>query len=500
MSVRLGISFLCLQLFIGSLTATPQAHFDELVESGFAGVRFDNDANLGDYILAVSMLEVSPHTDLSTAIETARIIAQRELASVLGSKMSAKTVSETKSTSMTVDGETKEKLTEFFSDFVQVDTNQFLRGAYVYDSRVIKNQIFVGFLLSEVHVKNASSLAALSGGSPSVSFGGSNSPKRDLKVEAIGMAEVRAGQIQQAREDALASARRNAVEHAMGVTVVATGQVRNLDPNSARFKNFSMSLGEVLRSKVLAEGQEGNFYKVKIAALVTAADFSRELGKYMSAIGNPLFYIDYSSGSEIGDEFSIFFKDIGFKITENLSDADYLIRLRSKFIDREHPTTFKVGTQLQLTLEIVDPTNEKVLLVHRNNPRTSTNFLSDPSRRRQIVAERALLGMEDILRDKIGKLIADMVQNGRELEITFRSSRNFDIQFTEFISDQLEWIPGTSNSQSSISFGSLKFSLRYLGATDLLTSTLISETNKNFPKSSLILVSQKPNHLAFSIQ
>jgi len=496
---RSGLTLLFLHLSLSTLVATPQAHFDELVESGFAGVRFDNDANLGDYILAVSMLEVSQHTNLSTAVETVRILAQRELASVLGSKMSAKTVSETKSTSMTVDGETKEKLTEFFSDFVQVETNQFLRGAYVFDSRVIENQIFIGFLLSEVHVKDASNLASLAGGSPSISFDNNHSPKRDLKVEAVGMAEVRGGQLQQAREDALASARRNAVEHAMGVTVVATGQVRNLDPDSARFKNFSMSLGEVLRSKVLAEGQEGRFYKVKIAALVTAADFSRELGKYMSAIGNPLFYVDYSSGNEIGDEFSIFFKDIGFKITENLSDADYLIRLRSKFIDREHPTTFKIGTQLQLTLEIVDPINDKVLLVHRNNPRTSTNFLSDPSRRRQLVAERALLGMEDTLRDKIGKLIADMVQNGREIEISFRGSSKLNEKFTAFISDQLEWIPGTSDSQSTFSPGSLKFSLRYLGATDLLTSTLLSETNKAYPDSSLVLVSLKPNHLTFTL-
>jgi hypothetical protein len=497
--IRSGLTFLFLHLFLSTLVASPQAHFDDLVESGVAGVRFDNDDSLGDYILAVSMLELSQHTNLSTAVETVRILAQRELASVLGSKMTAKTVSETKSTSMTVDGETKEKLTEFFSDFVQVETNQFLRGAYVFDSRVIENQIFVGFLLSEVHVKDASNLASLAGGSPSISFDNNHSPKRDLKVEAVGMAEVRGGQLQQAREDALASARRNAVEHAMGVTVVATGQVRNLDPDSARFKNFSMSLGEVLRSKVLAEGQEGRFYKVKIAALVTAADFSRELGKYMSAIGNPLFYVDYSSGNEIGDEFSIFFKDIGFKITENLSDADYLIRLRSRFIDREHPTTFKTGTQLQLTLEIVDPINQKVLLVHRNNPRTSTNFLSDPSRRRQLVAEKALFGMENTLRDKIGKLIADMVQNGREIEISFRGSSKLNEKFTAFISDQLEWIPGTSDSQSTFSPGSLKFSLRYLGATDLLTSTLLSETNKAYPDSSLVLVSLKPNHLTFTL-
>ena len=88
----------------------------------------------------------------------------------------------------------------------------------------------MAFLLSKKFARDAAEIAALNtgGASGSVSFNGNNTQKKDLRVEAIGMAQVRAGQVQTAREDAMASARRNAVEHAMGVTVVATGQVRNL--------------------------------------------------------------------------------------------------------------------------------------------------------------------------------------------------------------------------------------------------------------------------------
>ena len=484
------------------LYGDPAKHFEELVTEGFGGVRHGSTADLGDYILSVSMSEFPANTDPMLAIETARIIAQRDLAGILGTKMSSKTEIQTTSTTISVDGETKTEIKEFFSDFVETDINQYLRGATVYDSEIIENKIFVAFLLSKKFARDAAEIAALNtgGASGSVSFNGNNTQKKDLRVEAIGMAQVRAGQVQTAREDAMASARRNAVEHAMGVTVVATGQVRNLDPNSAKFKNFSMSLGEVLRSKVLSEGQEGNFYKIKIAALVTAADFSRELGKYMSAIGNPLFYVDRSSGDELGDEFSVFFKDIGFKITTNPRDADYFIRLRSKFLDRKHPLRGTIGTQLQLTLEIVDPFNEKVLLVERNNPRASTNFLSDPDRRRQLVSEKALLSMEDSLREKVSKMIADMVQNGREIEVSFRGGDKLGQPLLDYVSNQLEWIPGTSNPQGSVSFGTLNFKLRYLGSMDLLRSSLQAEIQKNFTTNTISLNVQKTNRIEYLIR
>ena len=405
-----------------TLLSNPVEQFAELVDGGFGGVNYGTTAELGEYILCVSMLEIAPGSDPSTAIETVRILAQRDLASVIGVKISGETVSSTKSTTITIDNQTKTEVIEFFSDVAETQTNQFLRGATVFDSKVVAGSVFVGFMLSKKHTQEAAHLAALATGVPgsAISLGGSDQVKRDLRVEAMGLSAIRSGNLTEARVDAMASARRNAVEHAMGVTVVATGQVRNLDPSSARFKNLSHSLGEVLRSKVLAEGQEGSFYKIKIAALVTAADFSKELGKYMAAIGNPLFYVDRSSGDELGDEFSIFFKDLGFKLTGNPREADYFIRLRSKFIDRKHPTsaaTYRI-TACSLTVEVTDPAQRKGAPGPKeHDPRASTNFLSDPDRRRQIVSERALLSMEKTLREKVSKMVADMVQNGREVEV-----------------------------------------------------------------------------------
>jgi hypothetical protein len=488
-----------LLLVKGLLAGSIEEQFDQIVSTGFGGVEYGATDEHGDYILCVSMLEVSPQSNLTTAVETVRILAQRELAAVMGSEVSGETISESQSRTITIDEKTRTEVIEFFSDISQTETNQFLRGASVYDTRIIGSQIYVGFLLSYKQAQAAANLASFSSGGSNISYA-QTEEKRDLKVEALGLAEIRKGDIETARKNAMASARRNAVEHAMGVTVVATGQVKNLDPNSARFKNLSHSLGEVLRSKVLDEGQEGSFYKIKIAALVTAADFSREVGKYMSAIGNPLFYIDRSSGDELGDEFSEFFKDLGFKLTQASNESDFFIRLRSKFLDRKHPLRGSIGTQLQLTIEIIDPNSEKVLLVQKNDPRQSTNFLSDPDRRRQIVAEDALFSMEDSLREKVSKMIADMVQNGREIEVGFRGASKLGNEFSDFILDQLEWVPGASDATKSSSFGSIQFSLRYLGSMELLQSTLQSEIRKKYKTNSVSLVTQKPNLLEFSIR
>ena len=59
----------------------------------------------------------------------------------------------TSSHTITVDNQTKTEVKEFFSDFIQTDINQYLRGATVFDSRIIENKIYVGFLLSKNMLK-----------------------------------------------------------------------------------------------------------------------------------------------------------------------------------------------------------------------------------------------------------------------------------------------------------------------------------------------------------
>jgi hypothetical protein len=108
--------------------------------------------------------------------------------------------------------------------------------------------------------------------------------------------------------------------------------------------------------------------------------------------------------------------------------------------------------------------------------------------------------MENSLREKVGKMIADMVQNGREIEVSFRGGDKLGQPLLDYVSDQLEWIPGTSNPQGSVSFGTLDFKLRYLGSMDLLRSSLQSEIQKNFTTNSISLNVQQPNRIEYLVR
>ncbi len=130
--LRVASLLLLLPVFFKLEASTPAKYFEELVSEGYGGVRFGNSVELGDYILSVSMSQLAAGTDPSTAIETVRIIAQRDLAGILGTKMSSKTEIKTSSQTITVDNQTKTEVKEFFSDLIQTDINQYLRGATVF--------------------------------------------------------------------------------------------------------------------------------------------------------------------------------------------------------------------------------------------------------------------------------------------------------------------------------------------------------------------------------
>ena len=67
----------------------------------------------------------------------------------------------------------------------------------------------------------------------------------------------------------------------------------------------------------------------------------------------------------------------------------------------------------------------------------------------------------------------------------------------DHVSEQLEWIPGTSQAQGSTSFGAVTFSLRYLGSMDLLRSTLQVEVQKKFSPHKLSLRMQKSTRIEY---
>lgn len=508
--ITLALSLVPLLAAFSSLHAvSPQDKFEELIrEEG--GLATDTSKEEGKYVLAVAAVYLASGTDMSRTLETARMMAQRDLAAFLdGSSVSVEEESRTE-----ISGK---EIKDFFSSVVQTEVKHVLRMANVLDTRVKDDLLFAGFIMSEKRAKEFVQFSGMPKPPPpkwDVEEGERRNPfiapagalPESFQVEAVGIATVNGGGVPDARRNAKANARRNAIEHALGVTMVATGQMVDLDPSSSKFRNFSNAVGRVLNDKVIEEGPEdakkGELYKVRIAANVTAADFGKEFSKFMVALQNPGFYLNQDSGPELTDEFAIFFRNIGFKLTTRTADPDYVIRIRPKFLKRVHPTRRTEGVQLSLTVEISDPINAKILLTSKNDPRLSTSFLGDPDRNRQISAEKAMRSMKKPLTKKIGKLIHDMLQNGREVEIAFQGLPVNGGEFLDATIRHLEWMPGVSEAQGKFDAGGRRtiFTCRYVGSMDLLRNTVVAKTKKKFPGTRLELNRQSANRIEFVLR
>jgi hypothetical protein len=111
----------------------------------------------------------------------------------------------------------------------------------------------------------------------------------DEIVDATGMAPYNAADVPGSKAAALAAAQRSAVELVVGVYVVGKTRV---DKAVAIENNIlANTQGYVKKYQVLSEGKEGNFYKVRIRALVSTDKLRDDLDSMgllrSPAVGNP---------------------------------------------------------------------------------------------------------------------------------------------------------------------------------------------------------------------
>ncbi|HIE51427.1 MAG TPA: hypothetical protein EYP85_06675, partial [Armatimonadetes bacterium] len=99
-------------------------------------------------------------------------------------------------------------------------------------------------------------------------------------VEVDGVGGIKEGNVAAARDEALADARRNAVEQGIGVFVSSETLVENYQLIYDRILTKSRE-GMVANVKVLQEGPDQNFpdqlYRVRIRALVSLVPIAQEL-------------------------------------------------------------------------------------------------------------------------------------------------------------------------------------------------------------------------------
>lgn len=108
-------------------------------------------------------------------------------------------------------------------------------------------------------------------------------------VEAEGLVPYRADDVPGTEAAALAAAQRSAVEKVVGVFVSAKTRVEKAV--TVESKILANTSGYISKYDVLAKGREGDFYRVKIRALVLVkklGDDLRELGiQEVESVGNP---------------------------------------------------------------------------------------------------------------------------------------------------------------------------------------------------------------------
>lgn len=164
-------------------------------------------------------------------------------------------------------------------------------------------------------------------------------------VEVDGVGGIKEGNVAAARDEALADARRNAVEQGIGVFVSSETLVENYQLIYDRILTKSRE-GMVANVKVLQEGPDQNFpdqlYRVRIRALVSLVPIAQELldlNELYQRRGRPRFMVvleEKSLGQEAGThiaetELNRLLTEKGFQVvdpqqTERIRETDQLKR------------------------------------------------------------------------------------------------------------------------------------------------------------------------------
>lgn len=484
---------------------SPKKHFEELVKQD-GGIVVSKNKPDGHFVLAVASVSLATKAqNPNQRLETARLIAQRNVAGFLGEAVAVdeerKTVRIKKKILSELGVKIETKYTEEFRANFRATINRTLRAATVLEAREHDGRLYVGVLLSERTIKAAGVLGKVT---PLV-VPGRELPKEIKGIVALGVAMIVKGNVADARDRALSGAKRLAVEQAFGAMVRASSQLRNLDPATLKGKEFTASFGVVKGFEVLEDGRAGVVCKIRIRATITRRIALADIVKAWQANGAKFHLISGKNpknpGPDLLDSFGEFFEGLGFRLTKRAADADYEINLRAKHLDKRNPVSGRLLTQLQLTVEIRDPKTGRLLLTKANDPRRAVSDLKDPVRRLQICARKACQQMKAELQDKVGQLAMDMIQNGREIQVVFRGVMNTEGDGYKFAENQIEWMPGIRSFRKTVrpKDREIIYGARYGGDMGALQSALSEALQARFGDASPSVLALSANQLVYAV-
>ena len=457
---------------------------------------FGSNKEEGDYFIVLTKTTVSAKMNPNQAEELARIQAKKSIAAFFGQDITANEETSFLSKTVFVDGKEKEEMEETFKSFMRTDISQLLRGAKEISLTKAGDTITSIYLVSDKSKSLSNKLSSASSSELDSSVPEYNSS--DSTVISIGVATIIKNRVDEAKKMALNRAMQNAVEQVLGTMLASTTQVQDLE--KVKSKIFSNTVGFIDNYRIKEEGVSGGSYKINGSFTVSKNKLYDSYKSMLQTIGDPYFYVVAINDKELTEKFWEFFSDLGFKITDKLSAADYIIELNGKFAKRKHPIDKREGTQLSLWIKIFNYDTRKLLFSIKNDPRKACVFIGDAERQHELAIKKALAQVKEPLHHKINSAVMQLVQSGREITINIENYSSAYKRFLNKWEKSIEFIPGVSDLSTDINSDKreVTFTVNYSGKVNNLSDFLNDRLSKEMPKKYLPdLIDQTSNSITF---
>ena len=372
-------------LFLHAAAEVPQpvaALIAEMRETG-STVRGGVSPELGLFVVGIGHARYR-EDDVSLSREIAEANAKKQLTSALEQSFKAKDVV---ALQMTVEND-KAEASAYVSSLTESSVNQLLKGLQMASSgKNAQGEMEVVMYLTAKMLDRTPDLVAaqLQWGDKGV-------------VAAVG--------IDVERTIAEKNALRSAVEQVAGTLVVGKVSVNEREEMHKRLATTAGALVEEYRitkeTKVEAE------FKVEILARVNKRKLYDSYRSYFKCLDNPTFRI-VATDQALIRQFSQFFADKGFSLTNDPSECQYLIKLDGRFRDRPTPgNPQSMGTMLALNIEIVSVDGTKTLLTMNERQAKDSEVLTREQRIEE-VSRRIFNKLETRLHQAIQDMVVRML-------------------------------------------------------------------------------------------
>ena len=303
-------------------------------------------------------------------------------------------------------------------------------------------------------------------------------------VRVVGIGLIVDGKLAPAKREAKQAALQAAVEQVMGTTVI--GQSQLMDNAKAKAKLVSQTVGNIKEYRIVKEGKEGISYIIVLNAKVDKQNILDNYAALVRSMGNPGFTIK-SQDPDLRQALGEFFDSLGFKVTENPADTQFVVDANCEYlaIEDEH---YGKGIQINVLLKVIDVVSGQQILFARNNPRLTSTFSGTFHQIRQTAAGRAFKTMKKELHEKLNKVVMDWVLNGHEVKVVF--SNLPDTRFDEILSGMINNIPCAKFLTRNRDGSTLVLNCSYVGPSADFEEFLRVRLRKDLPSGTALPVTK----------